>query len=102
MRDEHEHRINRPAVRNALHAPAHDELEQIWNDQAADDGLWVAILTGSGDQSFSAGHDLKWHAGGGFEIVLCCDLVVASETASFALPEPRVGLAALPRRLIAL
>jgi crotonobetainyl-CoA hydratase len=33
--------------------------------------------------------------GGGFEIVLSCDLVVATETAVFALPEPRVGLAAL-------
>ena len=33
--------------------------------------------------------------GGGFEIALACDLVVASETAAFALPEPRVGLAAL-------
>jgi len=33
--------------------------------------------------------------GGGFEIALACDLIVASETASFGLPEPRVGLAAL-------
>jgi enoyl-CoA hydratase/carnithine racemase len=33
--------------------------------------------------------------GGGFEIALACDLIVASETATFALPEPRVGLAAL-------
>jgi enoyl-CoA hydratase/carnithine racemase len=33
--------------------------------------------------------------GGGFEIALACDLIVAAETASFALPEPRVGLAAL-------
>jgi crotonobetainyl-CoA hydratase len=33
--------------------------------------------------------------GGGFEIVLACDIVVAAETAVFALPEPRVGLAAL-------
>ena len=33
--------------------------------------------------------------GGGFEIVLACDIVVASEKAVFALPEPRVGLAAL-------
>jgi crotonobetainyl-CoA hydratase len=30
--------------------------------------------------------------GGGFEIALACDLVVASESAVFALPEPRVGL----------
>ena len=33
--------------------------------------------------------------GGGFEIVLACDIAVASEHAVFALPEPRVGLAAL-------
>ncbi len=33
--------------------------------------------------------------GGGFEIALACDLVIASENATFALPEPRVGLAAL-------
>jgi crotonobetainyl-CoA hydratase len=33
--------------------------------------------------------------GGGFEIVLACDIAIASERAVFALPEPRVGLAAL-------
>ncbi|MET0985076.1 MAG: enoyl-CoA hydratase-related protein [Steroidobacteraceae bacterium] len=33
--------------------------------------------------------------GGGFEIALACDLIIASETAIFALPEPKVGLAAL-------
>jgi enoyl-CoA hydratase/carnithine racemase len=33
--------------------------------------------------------------GGGFEIALACDLIIASEKAVFALPEPRVGLAAL-------
>jgi len=33
--------------------------------------------------------------GGGFEIALACDLIIASEDATFALPEPRVGLAAL-------
>ena len=33
--------------------------------------------------------------GGGFEIALACDLIVADERAVFALPEPRVGLAAL-------
>lgn len=33
--------------------------------------------------------------GGGFEIALACDLIVAAESATFALPEPKVGLAAL-------
>ncbi len=33
--------------------------------------------------------------GGGFEIALACDILIASEDAKFALPEPRVGLAAL-------
>jgi enoyl-CoA hydratase/carnithine racemase len=33
--------------------------------------------------------------GGGFETALACDIILASETATFALPEPRVGLAAL-------
>jgi enoyl-CoA hydratase/carnithine racemase len=44
--------------------------------------------------------------GGGFELVLCCDIVIAAENASFALPEPTVGMMAgaggvhrLPRQI---
>ncbi|MER7007888.1 crotonase/enoyl-CoA hydratase family protein [Dactylosporangium sp. NPDC000555] len=47
-----------------------------------------------------------WALGGGFEIVLACDLTVAGESARFGLPEVRRGLVArgggafrLPRRL---
>jgi enoyl-CoA hydratase/carnithine racemase len=44
--------------------------------------------------------------GGGFEIALACDILIAAENAVFALPEPRVGLMAgaggvhrLPRQI---
>jgi enoyl-CoA hydratase/carnithine racemase len=40
--------------------------------------------------------------GGGFEIALACDLIIASTTARFALPEPKVGLAALGGGLLRL
>jgi crotonobetainyl-CoA hydratase len=33
--------------------------------------------------------------GGGFEIALACDIIIGAENARFALPEPRVGFAAL-------
>jgi enoyl-CoA hydratase/carnithine racemase len=33
--------------------------------------------------------------GGGFEIALACDIVIASESASFGLPEPLAGVVAL-------
>jgi enoyl-CoA hydratase/carnithine racemase len=121
--------LNRPEVMNAMHYPAHLELEKVWDDFAADPEQWVGIVTGAGDRAFSAGNDLKFQAaggkrgfvrsgfvgltsrfdldkpviaavngvamGGGFEIALACDIIIAAENARFALPEPRVGLAAL-------
>ena len=121
--------LNRPERMNALHSPAHLELDKIFDNFQEDEEAWVAIVTGAGDKAFSAGNDLKYQAeggsmervesgfagltsrynlnkpliaavngvamGGGFEIALACDLIIASENASFALPEPKVGLAAL-------
>lgn len=40
--------------------------------------------------------------GGGFEVALACDIIVASHGATFALPEPKVGLAALAGGLVRL
>jgi crotonobetainyl-CoA hydratase len=118
--------LNLPEVMNAMHSAAHHELERVWDEFAAADELWIAIITGAGNRAFCAGNDLKVQAagkrgplaptgfagithrfnlhkpliaavngvamGGGFEVALACDIIVAAENAVFALPEPRVGL----------
>ena len=128
--------INRPERMNALHSPAHFEMQEIFNDFEADPEQWVAIVTGAGDRAFSAGNDLRHQAeggvmdrpetgfgglatrfgmtkpviaavnglamGGGFELALACDIIIAAESAFFALPEPRVGLAAMAGGLVRL
>ncbi len=40
--------MNRPELYNAVHADMHHEMAQCWDDFAADDDLWVAVLTGAG------------------------------------------------------
>ena len=120
--------LNRPERLNALHPPASAELGQVFDDYAADDDLWVAVVTGAG-RAFCAGNDLRYVAeggkarrtpggfggltsrydltkpliaavngfalGGGLEVALACDLIIASEQATLGLPEPTVGTAAI-------
>ena len=57
--------LNRPEVMNALHSPAHFEMDEALNAFAADPEQWVGIITGAGERAFSAGNDLKHQAGGG-------------------------------------
>lgn len=120
--------LARPQVLNAINAQMHEELEAAFNDFAADDSQWVAVITGQG-RGFCAGSDLKAVAtdgfkgypahgyaglierfdcdkpiiaavngiafGGGFEVALACDVIIAAQSARFGLPEPRVGAVAL-------
>jgi E-phenylitaconyl-CoA hydratase len=51
-------RINRPERRNAIDPETSRELRDGFEAFKADDAVWVAILTGTGDQAFSAGADL--------------------------------------------
>jgi enoyl-CoA hydratase/carnithine racemase len=135
--------LNRPEARNAVNAELTVAIADILDDFAADDDVWVIVITGAGDKSFCAGQDLKavasrsgppvvpdrdlggWAGiarrtftkpviaavngfalGGGTEICLACDCIVADEHAQFGLPEVKRGIAAgagglerLPRRI---
>jgi enoyl-CoA hydratase/carnithine racemase len=51
--------INRPEARNAIDFETAQELSNAWMDFRDDENLWIAVITGSGDKSFSAGADLK-------------------------------------------
>ncbi|HEY8765998.1 MAG TPA: enoyl-CoA hydratase-related protein [Dehalococcoidia bacterium] len=50
--------INRPDRRNAIDPATSHDLKQAFEAFKAGDDAWVAILTGAGDQAFSAGADL--------------------------------------------
>lgn len=52
-------KINRPEVLNALRGDTFIELEQALDEFADTDDLWVMIITGEGDRSFSAGGDIR-------------------------------------------
>jgi len=51
--------MNRPQVHNAFNAVLIAELDQAWEQLAADDTVRVVVLGGRG-KSFSAGADLNW------------------------------------------
>lgn len=114
-------RMAREAKRNALNPDITAGIDAAMNELEDDPELWCGILTG-GERFFSAGADLTigpgeptprgglvglitrrrtkpliaavegFAVGGGMELVLCCDLVVASREASFGLPEVKRGL----------
>ena len=51
--------LNRPEVHNAINNQMNLELQHAWKAFRDDDDAYVAIFTGAGDKSFSAGWDLK-------------------------------------------
>lgn len=55
--------FDRPEVRNCIGPTTHTELIDAWTHFKEDETAKVAIITGSGDQAFCAGGDLKDAAG---------------------------------------
>jgi len=113
-------RLDREAKRNAIDADMAEGIDAALNRLEDDPDLWVGVLTGT-RSVFCAGTDMRAgvHSterggqygiirrhrtkpliaavegaalGGGFEVVLSCDLVVASKTAEFGLPEVKRSL----------
>ncbi len=114
-------RMVRGAKRNAIDRRMADAIDAALSELDDDDALWAGILTG-GDEVFCAGSDLRSQGdyvterggeygiirrarrkpliaavegmalGGGLEIVLACDLVVAARNARFGLPEVSIGV----------
>lgn len=113
--------LRRDAKRNAINASITAGLDAALNELTDDPALWCGVLAG-GPDAFSVGADLAngpgeptprggyagiirrhrtkpliaavegYAVGGGMEIALCCDMVVASQTALFGLPEVKRGL----------
>jgi enoyl-CoA hydratase len=113
--------MQRAAKRNAVDRRLADAVSAALDELDDDDSLWAGVLTG-GATFFSAGSDLTSGGdynterggeygiirrqrrkpliaavegpalGGGLEIVLACDMVVAGATARFGLPEVAIGV----------
>ncbi len=81
--------LNRPHAMNAIDEAMHKLLWETWQDFDADDNLQLAIVTGTGDEAFCAGADLKTHA---------TDWV-AKNNALFPREKIRDGLGGLTRGL---
>ena len=110
------------AITNAMHHALHDAFSEFSSDASqriavitgAGDRAFCAgsdLIEGLDNDYPNSGYaglverfDLKkpliaavngFALGGGFELALCCDIIIASENASFGLPEPLVGAVAL-------
>lgn len=115
--------LEREDKRNAINGAMAQGIDAALNRLDDDPDLWVGVLTGT-PVVFCAGTDIKEGSGdltprggeygiirrqretpliaavegqalgGGFEIALACDLIVAAESAVFGLPESLRGLVA--------
>jgi E-phenylitaconyl-CoA hydratase len=51
--------MNRPEALNSFDLEMRRQMHEAWTRLRTDDDIWVAIITGAGEKSFSTGSDLK-------------------------------------------
>jgi enoyl-CoA hydratase/carnithine racemase len=59
--------LDRPEKMNALDSEMMQQLAETWQRVREDDGIWAAVITGSGERAFCSGRDLFAGAQGSFE-----------------------------------
>src|SRR6267154_2755487 len=88
--------VNRPPALNALNREVLEEMARVIREVRHDSSVRVLIVTGAGDRAFVAGAVIAavngFALGGGLELALACDLIIASEKARFGQPEINLGL----------
>jgi len=106
------------AKRNVISQATAIDLQRAFAEFDADPGQRVAVITGAGNDAFTAGADLNdipefwrctpgagivtdkpiiaavagWCIGGGITLTATCDLAVAAENTRFSYPEAKIGL----------
>src|SRR6202020_1954962 len=80
--------LNRPKMLNALSFGVFGEIATAVDDLEANEGIGCIVLTGN-EKAFAAG--AGYALGGGCELAMMCDIIVASDTAKFGQPEITLG-----------
>ena len=90
--------LNRPQALNALNGQVSEEVADAASAFDADEGVGAIVVTGS-EKAFAAGADIKemesktgYALGGGCELAMMCDIILAGDNAVFGQPEVNLGV----------
>jgi enoyl-CoA hydratase len=105
--------LNRPEAGNSINQQLAQELEAVCRQVNQDEAVYVVIVSGAGDKAFCKGGELEKSGaaatiaaiekpviaaingdalGQGLELILSCDIRLASDKAKFGFPQVSQGL----------